>query len=547
MAEAPKNGPLTRQDLQALWESVVDPLYAQPFLEQPDSGFEAHGQVMEQLSRVSTAVERTTQSFYIDAWSGQSDLPASGSEFATVVLTFTRTKLVELPMVIGTEVPFEEVALDAGPNGPQEVRTGRRYRLVAALCMNPGEAGPFDVLARAELPGYGHANPMPGTISAVVQAGSNFSNDLATARPTQLVTANKPDVAIPQHVGQYVRVEAGLNNGRSFRVGGYGSPHPSLGQGGAFLLDSIACVRGTTSGTFQDGEPVLVRDAVTSAELGRGTLLRASGAGAYQFVTFRLEETAEFPAVNPTGHARSIEGLTSFASMDPIVEVVTPSSLLASTLTETWAVLSWVTDFGLAVSNAESPTGGRAAFLDALGNERKIRRALGEPDEQYRERVGQVADTVSPGAVVRAVNRILAPYGITACFREVGTPMLPGIYFDLDAYDYNFGIRPGDRFRLWLDYAYFRGFFMIGVPPLNWGEFGAAWDFGPHNAWDLTGAFGVAWDGHPYLAERLYAQVWQAVEHTRMGGVSWELYLERYGCELDLTPILPSFTIFDTA
>jgi hypothetical protein len=76
--------------------------------------------------------------------------------------------------------------------------------------------------------------------------------------------------------------------------------------------------------------------------------------------------------------------------------------------------------------------------LDALGRERKIPRQTAEPDSTYRQRVAVPDDTVTPNAVKRMLNRVLTkPQGLSWCFREVGTSLLPGFFWDLDAYDYD--------------------------------------------------------------------------------------------------------------
>lgn len=523
MPTAPKNGPLSVDELQSVWLSIVDPLFAKPFLEQPDSGFEAYQQMMAELARVSTAVDVTTQALFIHPWSGQSGEPAGGERLATVELTFARTKLIEHSLVLGTEILFEEVTQDAGIEGPVDVATGRLYHLVSELVMNPGEPGPFTAACVAAAPGPGYNNPMPGSISLVRQPGNRFANQQASAKVDSLDAVNRPDVPIPQHVGQYFRITAGINGGAVRRVAAYGPPDPDSNVGGVFYTDPLAAVRGAVTGTFDPNEPVLVIDSGTGTEYGRGAVLAVTGSNPRQIATLRLE-TGDAPAA-----ADQVLGMVTGATLD-IDSVLEPPHLTDTAGTEAWAILDWLTAFGLTVSNELSPSGGRLGMLDAIGAERKVRRAPGEDDEHYRERVGQVADTISPHAIVRAANRILAPYGITPCFREVGTPLLPGFYWDLDAWDNDFALRVEDRFHVWLDYNYFRGFFMIGVPALNWGDYGCAWDVGPHNAWDNAGNYEVAWDGHPYLAERLYQQVWQAVDAVRGAGVSWELYLERYGC-----------------
>jgi len=95
-----------------------------------------------------------------------------------------------------------------------------------------------------------------------------------------------------------------------------------------------------------------------------------------------------------------------------------------------WRFLDWVEDFGLVVSNAEKPTLGRSAMLDALGWERGVSRALGEDDDSYRRRVLAISDTVSPNAIKRAAARVMGT--IPWCYREVGAVGMRGEFFDGD-------------------------------------------------------------------------------------------------------------------
>jgi hypothetical protein len=81
----------------------------------------------------------------------------------------------------------------------------------------------------------------------------------------------------------------------------------------------------------------------------------------------------------------------------------------------------------LSVTNALSPTGGTLGMLDLLGDERNLPRQPGEVDADYRDRIWQVADMVTPNAIKRTLARNL---GANWCFREVGTALLPGIYYD---------------------------------------------------------------------------------------------------------------------
>src|SRR5690606_7130522 len=78
----------------------------------------------------------------------------------------------------------------------------------------------------------------------------------------------------------------------------------------------------------------------------------------------------------------------------------------------------------------ESPSGGVAAVLDEIGDERNIPRLEGEQDEEYRLRIAEPSDVVSPNAIRRAGNRVLRSLGLEVCLREVGSRLLPGMFFD---------------------------------------------------------------------------------------------------------------------
>lgn len=70
------------------------------------------------------------------------------------------------------------------------------------------------------------------------------------------------------------------------------------------------------------------------------------------------------------------------------------------------------------VSQSEDITGGHAAMLDQLGEDRGLLRRPGEDDEQYRIRIRQLPDTVSPDAMLRSVFYYLNRLGFTFDFIE---------------------------------------------------------------------------------------------------------------------------------
>lgn len=536
MAQAPKVGALSRDDLLAVWRSVVDPGYSRPLVDKGDGhGLEVYGQAAEQFARVSDAIDRTTQAMYIFPWSGQTQEPSGGGARAQVTLTFTRSAFFEFPLVLkaGWTV-VEEVTTDFSKEGPVVVATGRRYVLAEDVAFEMGSPGPVQVVAVAEREGWGYNNAAPGEITRVVQVAPGFANDLASVVPQAssnlLRVANRMDVVVPEHVGQYVVMTAGSNAGQVRRVVDYQGPQPGAlpPNGGTAVLDASGIYRlNLLAGTFEPGEVV---EQFPSGATGVFVLQQAGPPA-----RLVLERTGgEFVV------GQAIVGAQSGAQAVPDA-IEQPPGMTAESGTASWLVLDWEDDFALAVTNEIAPAGGRAGMLDALGRERTIDRSSGEGDEHYRDRVGEPADVVAPNALARAANRVLGPLGETGCLREVGTVKFPGMYFDGDpaevdptvafAYDLDFTIRPQDRFKLNLDYREFRAFFLMGVPPMGAGDFGAAYDDGPTNAYDAA-PFLAFTDGFPLTAATIYRSVWQALDKARAGGVGFELYQETIGCDI---------------
>jgi hypothetical protein len=420
MTAAPKTGPYTQQELLDLWKSVTDPLYAQPLLDQGDGhGLEVFNQGIAQAVRVSEAIDRTTQAMFILPWSGQTNEPASGGERATVELTFTRSAIpASAPIVLGQSVILaDEVTTDYADNNGVKVFTGRRYILVNTIAFAPGEVGPITVTAIAEQEGFGYVNPLPGTITAIDQPGASFANTNAsiTLGPTSnsLVLAPRPDVISAPQIGQYVRIvgssTSNLNKVR--RVVAY-SPPGTLPTGGTAFLEKLS-VLSCVSPSFIPGE------AVT------GLLSGATGNV--------IKGGLDYLLITQTNGAflvgESVVGAVS-ASASIITAVVDDGSLVAETGVS-WRMVKW-DELGVAVTNPQSPVNGLSPMLDELGGERNIARAPGESDADYRVRVAVLPDVVSPNAIKRAANRVLAQYGIAVCYREVGDVdrLFPGMFYD---------------------------------------------------------------------------------------------------------------------
>lgn len=73
---------------------------------------------------------------------------------------------------------------------------------------------------------------------------------------------------------------------------------------------------------------------------------------------------------------------------------------------------------------------------------------------------------------------------------------------------------PTRRYRCYLDYEQFRGFFMTTVQSLANGEFGTAYDA---DAWDVVAK---GFDGFPADASEIYLRAWRGMEGARAGGVA---------------------------
>jgi hypothetical protein len=94
------------------------------------------------------------------------------------------------------------------------------------------------------------------------------------------------------------------------------------------------------------------------------------------------------------------------------------------------------------------------------------------------------------------------------------------------------GLPAGKGYHYYLDYAQFRGFFLVGVPRLERGESGFAYDGHPYNAYDLAAPVLTFYDGAAQGAAdaAFNERVFQAVDQVRAGGVGFDLYVEDGSC-----------------
>lgn len=445
-----KQGPLTRSELLALWESAVDPNYSAPLVAAGDgNGLEAINQACSQLERASLAIDKSLQAMYILPSSGQTNPPAAGEEFAQVTLTFTRTKNIDKPLhLLAGTIYVDEQLNDWGVDGGISVQTGRRYVIIQDVFFFPGDPGPRTALATAEFVGSGYNNPLHDTLVSIDQPGTNFFHDRATFTVQQvafthtppfqrfiLSTVNEADTLIPAHVGQYIIFTAGSNTGKIGLVIGYTPPDPVHNIGAVVDLEPVLIYQSSSiSGSFPaPGEEVILDITFTPESTGRW--IAGQTVGGITSMAIRHSSGTLLPTGGSTPGNQIVGTITTFTAHCDVF-VLTDSSYVSEAPPvnapagsgANWRVMDWVEDWGLTVTNTVSPTGGLAGMLDTLGGERNVNRGSGEGDDAYRARVATPADVVSPNAIRRAIVKQVGsrPY----CLREVGSALFPGFYYD---------------------------------------------------------------------------------------------------------------------
>jgi hypothetical protein len=279
---------------------------------------------------------------------------------------------------------------------------------------------------------------------------------------------------------------------------------------------------------------------------------RIKTANGRKFVT---TTAATFGDVDLGPHAVNVEAVAFGYEYNVPGQIITAGGEMLEgsiVLIDRLVTQDYVIDPNLNVRQPGSTSGGAADCLDGLGEDLNIPRLPGEADDAYRVRILETPDTVSPAAIQRGVNKILAPYGSSVCLREVGGYLFRGFFYDAGAstdavqnpavnfaWDTNAATRPEDRFKVWLSHFEMRAFMMLGVPSVQqvapWGMAydGSSADLNPlANAWDTESDSGSgAFDGEQAtLRSSLYQSIYAVVDAKRAGGVSFDLYLEDIGC-----------------
>jgi hypothetical protein len=317
-------------------------------------------------------------------------------------------------------------------------------------------------------------------------------------------------------------------------------------------MECCAFLFSAHGGTKATGAVEFYRDTAANGEISILPGSRVRTGDGRRFVT---TSQVDFAVDDLGPHAANVEAIAYGYEYNVPGQVITAGAELLEgsiTLIDRLVTAEFFIDPNLRVRQPGSTSGGRADCLDGLGNDLGIPRLPEESDDAYRVRILETPDTVSPAAIKRGVNKVLAPYSAAVCLREVGGYLFRGFFYDGGAstdavqdpatnfaWDLNAVVRPEDRFKVWLNQFEMRAFMLLGVPsvqqtaPYGMAYDGSSLDANPlQNAWDAEAdVLSCMFDGErATLNASLYKTIYNIVDAKRAGGVSFDLYLENIGC-----------------
>jgi len=195
-----------------------------------------------------------------------------------------------------------------------------------------------------------------------------------------------------------------------------------------------------------------------------------------------------------------------------------------------WAVRDFK-DLGIVITSARHVSLGRDDDLGLIGDGRNMHPAAGESQESFRARIFKIPDVVSPNALTRVLNRILAPLHRTGRIVDVGDEV-KGFFLDVDALDY-YGtgeVFPENKWKLLLSTWEAYGFFYAQVPWVGDGDFGMFYDEGPVYMLPDQGTYlGPAYDDGCYdgfstfASTNVYKLIYNEMERRKGGGIAFAL------------------------
>lgn len=213
-------------------------------------------------------------------------------------------------------------------------------------------------------------------------------------------------------------------------------PDPSnafpAGSVGPFALD-IEAAREGVQGNVSAGRELVIEDRGSYSANILDIVVSAP-----TVATVRLMSGGNVFNVNAVGqYLRVTEGANAgrpaaliIVRVDDLEVLVATSVNFANQTGGTLEVLD-LADLGITATIPGGTSGGRNAELDLIGKERNAARAIGETDEQFRDRLCNLADRVSPNAIIRAAEVVLDPAGVDFQFIEVRAAGIGMAFFPL--------------------------------------------------------------------------------------------------------------------
>ena len=196
-----------------------------------------------------------------------------------------------------------------------------------------------------------------------------------------------------------------------------------------------------------------------------------------------------------------------------------------------WAVRDWK-DLGFQITSLRQITLGRDDDLGLIGDNRGMYPEQGETEDAFRRRISQLPDVVSPAALNRVVNRLLAPLKYKGRVIDIGDEVL-GFFYDQDFFDYYANPAhpfPENPWKLLLDITEAYGFFYVLVPWIGEGDFGIFYDVGPSIYLPDKGLYlGPCFDDgfsdgfSPVASLSVYPAIYTEMNRRKLGGVRFAM------------------------
>ena len=246
-----------------------------------------------------------------------------------------------------------------------------------------------------------------------------------------------------------------------------------------------------------------------------------------------MQNTTTVNGLGPTSWARARAAHFHRLTAQPIAGYGYPlcyESMHVELGTVEWIVRDW-RDLGFTITSLQQITLGRDDDLGLIGDNRGMYPEQGETEEQFRRRVAQLPDVVTPAALNRVVNRLLAPLKLKSRVIDIGDEVL-GFFFDEDAFDYYEPgyVYPLSPWKLLLDMTETYGHFYVLVPWIAEGDFGIFFDIGPSIYLPDKGLYLGPWwaagvmDGFsPVASYNVYPNIYREMKRRKLGGVSFTL------------------------